>query len=259
MKFSISNCGFLADSFGAMAALPPEFGVEIQVEFGTEFYWTKQLKKVMAGRTGSLSIHGQFTDIDLAAEDLDENAVFDYFKWGFDRYNQYGASHFVIHPDGKLEAPATAQEIADKRSRAIDRIGKLSQIAKAEGVNLLVENLRPKGYGMIFDQEEFIKLFTTLPDVGCLIDTGHLRLSEWEFTPVISALADRIFAYHINDTYGLLDEHKPVGQGVIDWVSFFRDYKKYTPNAEMVLEYKGCTVSELVANANLIRSLMEVC
>lgn len=259
MRFSVSNCGFLGDAFGAMAFLPPEFGVEILVEFGTEFYWTKLLKKVMADRTGNLSIHGQFTGINLAAKDLDEKAVFDYYKWGFDRYNQYGAAHFVIHPEGKLEAPATAQEIADGRSRAIERIGKLSQIAKEEGVNLLVENLRPNNYGMIFDQENFIKLFGLLPDVGCLIDTGHLRLSEWELTPVISALADRIFAYHINDTYGLLDEHKPVGQGVIDWVAFFRDYKKYTPNAEMVLEYKGCTVSKLVANANLIRSMIEAC
>ena len=259
MRFSISNCGFLADSFGGMAALPSEFGVEIQVEFGTEFYWNKMLPKVMAGRTGNLSIHGQFTDIALDAEDLDEKAILEYYKWGYERYNQFGATHFVIHPDGKLEAPATAEEVAAKRTRAIDRIGKLSDMAKEMGVNLLVENLRPQGYGMVFVQAEFIDLFRQLPDVGCLIDTGHLRLSDWSFTEVMSALAHKIHAYHINDTYGLLDEHKPVGQGVIDWMSFFRDYKRFTPNAEMVLEYKGCGVKELVANANLITSMLESC
>ena len=259
MGFSISNCGFLADSFGGMAALPSEFGVEIQVEFGTEFYWKKMLPKVMAGRSGNLSIHGQFTDIALDAEDLDEEAIMDYYKWGFDRYNQFGATHFVIHPDGKLEAPAIEAEVAARRQRAIDRIGRLSDMAKAMDVNLLVENLRPKGYGMVFDQDHFIDLFRQLPQVGCLIDTGHLQLSGWSFTQVLSALAHKIHAYHINDTYGLLDEHKPVGQGVIDWVGFFRDYKTYTPHAEMVLEYKGCGVTQLVANAQLITSILEGC
>ena len=125
MKYSVSNCGFLADSFGTMAALPPEFGVEIQVEFGTEFYWKKMLAKVMAGRTGNLSIHGQFTDIALDAEELDEKGILEYYKWGYDLYNRFGAKHFVIHPDGKLEAPVSEQEVAARRSRAIDRIGKL--------------------------------------------------------------------------------------------------------------------------------------
>ena len=255
MGFSVSNCGFLADGIGAMAAFPKEFGVEIQVEFGTEYYWKKVLGKIMDGRTGNLSIHGQFTDIDLASPELDEAATLEYFRWGFDRYVQFGASHFVIHPDGKLEKPTPEAEVAALRSRAIDRIGKLSEMAKAQGVNLLVENLRPKGYGLVFDQKEFIDLFRQLPEVGCLIDTGHLCLSHWQFGEVLPALRDKIFAYHINDTFGLLDEHRPVGQGIIDWAEFFRLYKANTPHAEMVLEYKGCTVEETVANARLIETI----
>lgn len=256
MNFSVSNSCFPADSFGNMAALPKEFGIEVQIELGTEFFWKTNLARVMDGRTGGMSIHGQFVHIDLSAKDMPEQEVFDYYKWGFDMYNRYNATHFVIHPDGKLEAPATPAEVADRRTRALERIGKLSDMAKAQNVNLLVENLRPKGYGMIFDEKEFIELFDQLPQVGCLIDTGHMRLSDWNFTNVLSKLADKIFAYHINDTYGLLDEHKPVGQGVIDWAAFFKDYKTYTPKADMVLEYKGCNVDEIVANANLIRALM---
>lgn len=256
MSFSVSNSNFPADSFAGMAALPKDFGIEVQIELGTEFFWKTNLAKVMDGRTGNLSIHGQFVHIDLSAEDLDEQEVFDYYKWGFDMYNRYHGTHFVIHPDGKLEAPATPEEVAQRRARALERIGKLSQMAKEQNVNLLVENLRPKGYGMIFDEQHFIELFDQLPDVGCLIDTGHMCLSGWDFTNVLSKLGHKIFAYHMNDTYGLLDEHKPVGQGIIDWASFFRDYKRYTPKAEMVLEFKGCSVEGIVANANLIRALM---
>lgn len=256
MGFSVSNSNFPADSFSGMAALPKEFGIEVQIELGTEYFWKTNLARVMAGRTGNLSIHGQFVHIDLSAEDLNEQEIFDYYQWGFDMYNRYQGTHFVIHPDGKLEAPATAGEVAQRRERALKRIDTLSQMAKASHVNLLVENLRPKGYGMIFDEQEFIRLFDRLPQVGCLIDTGHMCLSGWDFTRVLSALSGKIFAYHINDTDGLLDEHKPVGQGIIDWAAFFRDYKRFTPKAEMVLEYKGCTVEGIVANANLIRALM---
>lgn len=257
MKFSVSNSCFVADSFAAMADLPLDFGVEVQIEFGTDFYWKTNLARVMKDRIGALSIHGQFVDIDLAAEELNEQEIFDYYQWGFDMYNKYHAEHFVIHPDGKLLAPATAEEIVKMRERAICRMGKLSEMAKAQGVNLLVENIRSKGYGMIFDSEAFIDIFRQLPDVDCLIDTGHMNLSGWDFTHVISSLSDRIYAYHINDNDGIADAHQPVGKGNINWENFFAAYKKYTPNAEMVLEYKGATVPEIVSNADMIRNMLK--
>ena len=145
------------------------------------------------------------------------------------------------------------------RGRAMERIAVLSDLAKKQNVNLLVENLRPKGYGLVFDQMQFIDLFRQLPDVGCLIDTGHLSLSGWDFDTVLGALKDRIYTYHIDDNSGLDDDHYPVGKGVIDWGAFFRAYNAHTPGREMILEYKGCTVPELVANARLIRTLVEEC
>lgn len=257
MKFSVSNSCFVADSFAAMVDLPSEFGIEIQIEFGTDFYWKTNLAKVMKDRTGALSIHGQFVDIDLAAADLNEQEIYDYYRWGFDMYNKYHAEHFVIHPDGKLCAPATAEQIAEMRKRSICRIGRLSEIAKEQGVSLLVENIRSKGYGMVFDSEAFIDLFRQLPDVNCLIDTGHMNLSGWDFTHVISSLSDRILSYHINDNDGIADSHQPVGNGNINWESFFATYQQYTPNAEMVLEYKGATVPQIVANADMIRQMLK--
>ena len=144
------------------------------------------------------------------------------------------------------------------RGRSLERIAKLSDMAKAMDVNLLVENLRPKGnYGLVFDQAEFIDLFRQIPDVGCLIDTGHLSLSGWSFPQVMEALKDKIYTYHIDDNSGLDDDHYPVGKGVIDWGEFFRAYKAFTPDKEMILEYKGCTVADIVANARLIRTLVE--
>jgi len=258
MNFTVSNCCFEGDAILNMAELPKEFGIEVQIEFGTEYYWKTSLEALMKDRMGSLSIHGQYMGIDLAAADLNESEIFEYYKWGFDMYNRYHAQHFVIHPDGKISAPATEQQVADMRSRALDRVAKLGELARRENVHLLVENLRPKGYGMVFDMENFIQLFDQIPDVNGLIDTGHLFLSKWDFHHVMSSLKDRIKSYHINDTWGLMDEHLPVGKGAIDWGAFCKNYKKYTPDAEMVLEYKNVTIPDIEASARLVQSLLNV-
>ena len=257
MKFTVSNCCFPVDSVFAMKQLPKEFGIELQIEFGTDYFWKTTIPQLMEGRTGGLSFHGPFVNIDFAAKDLDEQAVFDCYKWSFDLYNEFGAESIVLHPDGKLVRPTPENEVAAMRGRALERIAVLSEMAKKQDVNLLVENLRPKGHGLVFDQAQFIDIFRQLPDVGCLIDTGHLSLSGWSFDAVLSALKDKIYTYHVDDNSGLDDDHYAVGKGVVDWLAFFKAYKAYTPSAEMILEYKGCTVREIVGNAALIRSFVE--
>jgi hypothetical protein len=42
-------------------------------------------------------------------------------------------------------------------------------------------------------------------------------------------------------------------------MGIFRAYNAYTPDREMILEYKNCTVADIVANARLIRTLAEGC
>ena len=125
MHTLISNSCFPADAILALTDLPVEFGVEIQVEFGTDYYWNTVLPRVMKHRSGPLAIHGPFVDIDLSAKDLDETALLEYHKWAFDVYNRHGASHFAVHPDGKINAPTPPAEIAQMRTRALDRIAKL--------------------------------------------------------------------------------------------------------------------------------------
>lgn len=260
MQFIVSNCCFPVDSVFAMKQLPKEFGIELQIEFGTDYFWKTTVPQLMEGRTGGLSFHGPFVNIDFASKELDEQAVFDCYKWSFDLYNEFGAESIVLHPDGKITKPTPENEVAAMRGRSLERIAKLSDMAKAQNVNLLVENLRPKGgYGLVFDQAEFIDLFRQIPDVGCLIDTGHLSLSGWSFDAVLSALKDKIYTYHIDDNSGNDDDHYPVGKGVIDWGEFFHAYNAHTPDREMILEYKGCTVADIVANARLIRTLVEGC
>jgi len=257
MKYYVSNSCFVGDTFAMMAELPPEYGIEIMVECGSTYYWETNLAKVMNGRTGGLSVHGPFIDINLAAENLDEEKLFDYYKWTFELYQKHHAESYVLHPDGKITAPATAEDVRGMQQRAMKRIEKLAEIAKPYGIRLLVENMRPKGYGLVFDQDDFIRMFDELPMVDCLIDVGHMQLSGWDFKPVAKALGSRIKAYHMNDNFGRDDEHIPVGHGLFDWGMFVEQYKQHTPEADFVLEYKKQTVESIVCNRKLIDLLMK--
>src|SRR4030065_1526015 len=110
MKISVSNLCFLGTEFSKMRYLPKEYGIEVFIEFGSQFYWDKEIKKVMNGRDGKLSIHGPFISIDLASLDFNESHVFDIYKWAFDSYNKYKADFYVQHISepyhGELSAKA---------------------------------------------------------------------------------------------------------------------------------------------------------
>ena len=98
MHMLVSNSCFPADAILSLTELPAAFGIEIQVEFGTDYYWKSVLSRVMKDRTGPLSLHGPFVDIDLSAKDLDEKALLEYHKWAFDVYHRHGATQFTVIP-----------------------------------------------------------------------------------------------------------------------------------------------------------------
>ena len=85
------------------------------------------------------------------------------------------------------------------------------------------------------------------------------KMSAFSKIPLVNVAMPE--AYRISKLHnsGKDDDHYPVGKGVIDWGEFFRAYNAYTPDREMILEYKGCTVADIVANARLIRTLVEGC
>ena len=85
-----------------------------------------------------------------------------------------------------------------------------------------------------------------------LIDTGHAILNKWNMTEVLGTLKDRIRAYHVHDNFGDGDTHLKVGEGPTDWTKFFEDYKKYSPDARLVLEYARGPVSEIVKSIDVM-------
>lgn len=107
----------------------------------------------------------------------------------------------------------------------------------AGDIPILVENAGVMDRGnMMFDQEEFINLCRR-ENYKVLIDIGHAHANGWNLTEVMEKLGDRICAYHLHNNDGIHDSHRRIHDGSLDFEKFLFDYKRITPEADLVLEY----------------------
>ncbi len=251
MDIIISHLPYIGYSVFQMAEIPKQYGVEIFAEYGDDYYWKYQLGKIMDGRTGKLSIHGPFCQINLAAEDCAFEEVKESFQRTFQMVRTYHAVHCVLHPHG--EVPYPGFDIKEGCKRALERTLVLEELARSQGVELLVENM--PFTEQIMDQEAFLQTFGPEKHLRFLIDTGHAILNHWDMAAVMEELGCRIRAYHVHDNYGDFDAHLKVGEGPADWRKFFRDYKAYTPDARLVLEYAQGPIDAITKNIGLVEQL----
>ena len=123
--------------------------------------------------------------------------------------------------------------------RDLDVIGKVAELTHANGIKLAVETCGyPDGeHAFLSDAELVIRIVETLdlPDVGINLDTGHCLIGQTEKNPAIlekilsgeieqwipglvKRIGKRLFTTHLQDNFGLNDDHQAPGFGYIDWV-----------------------------------------
>lgn len=262
MNISVSSLGFCGHPIYSMRKLPPEIGIEIFYEWGSETYWELALTDIMRERTGKFSIHapyqGSITEMSLTTQ---EDAMFEYLKQPFRLYHRFGGEGYVVHMNAPYPDEPSPAEKAERLKRVEDRLARLNDICTREGVAMLVENLA-YGHGLktLCDQEDFLGLFKNNPALNCIVDTGHAVLGGIDICAVQKALGSRLKAYHLHDNDGYEDLHQRVGTGVIDWNRFGEGAKLYTPGAQFIMEYNANAVSGLndyVEDANKIRIMLK--
>lgn len=144
--------------------------------------------------------------------------------------------------------------------RDLDVIGKVAELTHANGVRLAVEtcNYRdPSGNGdLLPDAELVIKVVEALdlPDVGINLDTGHCLIgqtrtkeeylnkilsgeTEQWIPSLVKRIGKKLFTTHLQDNFGLNDDHQAPGFGYIDW-------EKLIP-AILATGYQGPLMMEL--------------
>lgn len=105
------------------------------------------------------------------------------------------------------------------------------------GIPVLVENAGVIDRGnMLLDQQEFIELCKK-ERYQVLIDIGHAHANGWDLSAVMESLKDQIAAYHVHNNDGVHDSHQRIHNGSLDFETFIKDYREFTPDADIVLEY----------------------
>lgn len=115
----------------------------------------------------------------------------------------YGVKTLVVH----LTEGFTPPPMSDV---GLDRFRRLIDAADRADVKLAFENL--KAYKRLY---EFMPLIDA-PHVGVCFDAGHNH-AHCPDTRVCRDFKDRIFAVHLHDNYGVLDDHLLPFDGNDDW------------------------------------------
>lgn len=255
MAIFVSNLAFQGLSCGIMRKIPSDIGIEVFCETGNDYYWNHLLPVLLDRRTVPLSLHGPFQRLDLSDPDADFEPMREAYLWAFELGQKFGAKDCVCHPyAGHRPADDTADARNKAKETSLKRICELNDLSNKYGIQLLVENM-PETDGLL-DQQGFIDLFSPCRELRFLIDTGHAHLQQWDWESALIRLGNRILGYHINDNKGDWDTHLKVGEGTIDWARFFEYYVKYTPEANLVLEYNEGPLEAILDSVDTIRGYL---
>lgn len=127
----------------------------------------------------------------------------------------------------------------------------LNKLCNQYNVTMLVETLALKVKGApIFTDKEYVD-FILDNNLFALVDVGHMNVNDYDYEYVLSKLNNRIRAYHIHNNNGTDDSHSTIDDGTFDYKEFCKLYKKYTPNADLVIEYidvNGLTADKLLSD-----------
>lgn len=187
------------------------------------------------------TIHAPFHEICNKPGSPGEQEMIETFDRACRVYHECGATSMVMHTN---ESHFQEADRPAMRERSKEMILFWHERFKAQGIHMTVENVGfPKKDNLLFDYDHFIQLFSELPeDIGCLIDTGHAMLNDWDIPALIKTLGPRIRGYHLNNNDGVNDVHYPTfaPDGYLSpekMEEIVAAIAQYSPDADLILEY----------------------
>ena len=140
-----------------------------------------------------------------------------------------GVSYAVMHPNGATIAQKTYNE-KEQFDNVMKYLSPFAEYAAKLGVNTVVENMRvypslvaSRRYAQT--PEELCRLADAL-GIGCCWDFGHANISGLRQSEAIEYLGSRLRVLHINDNFGINDDHIPPFVGNVDWKDAMKGISK---------------------------------
>jgi sugar phosphate isomerase/epimerase len=177
--------------------------------------------------------------------------------------HHYGFGLYSFHPGFRLEKTLELGfELSSSRVvpyeiafRALCRsVEEILELSKRLGVNVAVENLEHKNQAyMMTRPEEFLRFQKIFPEVGVLLDLGHLKIASHQMgfraTDFLGAVRDNVLEVHIHENDGRVDLHQEPRRGVLMGLLETIDCET------IVLECRNLNIERILLN---LRALEEV-
>lgn len=213
-----------------------KIGIELFPEWQSEAFEEFLDKNIDRFKNYKISLHGPYYNTEHSADKKSKeyNTSKDYFIKTLKLSNKLNSSYIVYHHNN-------CKVINDNKEKMIkvssENLLELNELANEYSANIIVENAGVIfNNNMLFTEEEFIEMAKKI-DNFILIDIGHAFANKWDLYRVISELKDKIVSYHLHNNNGINDNHNSIMDGKLDIKEFIDLYKKYTPNADLVIEY----------------------
>lgn len=207
-----------------------------QVKLLQDALWNNQIR--------ALTIHGPFgNNCDLSVSDsvIREKALSE-MNTTIQTAVKIGAGVVIVHPGNLLTNALDSQEKNIRLENSIKSLKKLAKIAKEKNVKLAVENMLG---GMVGgEQWQLDKILAGLEEevVGMCLDVSHASLTK-ELDKYLKVFNKRIFAVHISDNHGSMDDHLIPGEGIIDFVKIVKKLNEILFQGVFTLEILGENVN----------------
>lgn len=232
-------------------------GIEFFLHTYSEEYVKKTAQILEWFGNRPITTHGPFIGVEASSPEGSEehNIMLKTYRYGFNTAQMLGSHHIVFHTHQRV---IYSEEKEQAQNWCFHSIEQLLSMSQKSGITLLIENLGIQKQGIsLFNESDFIKLFERFPQAGCLIDIGHLNVAGWDMEYVLNKLQNCILGYHLHNNNGIDDSHHRLLDGTLDIEKFMFLYRRYTPTADLTLEYGdqyGITTSDLISDIRWVQS-----
>ena len=131
-----------------------------------------------------------------------------------------GAGYAVMHPNGTT-LPQKNYDEKEQFEFVMKYLSPFAEYASKLGVNVVVENMRvypsivaSRRYAQT--PEELCRIADAL-GIGVCWDFGHANISGLRQSEALAYVGKRLKVLHINDNFGIGDDHVPPFVGNVDW------------------------------------------
>jgi sugar phosphate isomerase/epimerase len=146
--------------------------------------------------------------------------------------------YFVLHPGPENPAAIPASEQLPRMQHVVESLNQVARRCKELGIMCVLENKLP--HLLFGNTSDILWILDGInsAEVGACFDTGHAYLGG-DIHNLVHKLAGHLRMIHAHDNGGADDNHRPPGDGKIDWEKCMRDLIDVRFRGAFILEMAG--------------------